>query len=99
MRVSVIDSTPHTSLENLKEIPVFIRKIIEEMENTRFDRAHFSKIANSFSQFEVVYWVISPEYKFYMDIQQNINLELIKIFAKENIKLAFPTRTVKIERE
>lgn len=89
----------NTSLKNLKEIPLFVRNIIEEIENTRFDRAHFSKIGNSSFQFEVVYWVISPEYKFYMDIQQNINFELINIFEKENIKLAFPTRTIKIERE
>jgi len=49
--------------------------------------------------FEVVYYVLSPDYNVYMDIQQEINLELLREFRKEGIDFAFPTQTVNVRTE
>jgi small-conductance mechanosensitive channel len=41
-----------------------------------------------------VYWVLDADYTRYLDIQQTINLELLRRFNSEKIEFAFPTRTI-----
>jgi small-conductance mechanosensitive channel len=83
-----------TSYEQLTKIPVMVREIIQSQQNTRFDRAHFKEYGDSSLNFEVVYYVKSPDYNVYMDIQQAINLAIFQTFAKEGIEFAYPTRTL-----
>jgi small-conductance mechanosensitive channel len=45
----------------LREIPVVIRRIIEEQKNVTFDRAHFMSYGSSSLDFEVVYFVENPD--------------------------------------
>jgi small-conductance mechanosensitive channel len=87
----VVYQTRH---EQLRRIPDMVRAIIEARENTRFDRAHFKAYGDSSLDFEVVYYVLVPDYNIYMDIQQAINLDLFERFEKEGIGFAYPTRTV-----
>jgi small-conductance mechanosensitive channel len=88
-----------TSLEALKAIPEYIRTIIEKEELVRFDRAHFKGYGDFSLNFEIVFWVKSPDYNVYMDIQQRINLEIFKKFQEENIEFAYPTQTLFVNRE
>jgi len=83
-----------TPAEKLRRIPGMVREIVEKTASTRFDRAHFKAFGNSSLDFEVVYYVLSPDYVIYMDIQQNINLAIFEAFEKEGIGFAFPTRTI-----
>lgn len=85
-----------TPAEKLKKIPQIVRRIIEETENTRFDRAHFKTFGDFSLVFEVVYYVLNPDYNLYMDIQEKINLAVFEAFEKEGIGFAFPTRTIHI---
>ena len=80
-----------TPLETLKTIPAKIRKIVESNSPVRFDRAHFFKFGDFSLDFEVVYFVLSPDYTKYMDIQQNINLAIMELFQREKIEFAYPT--------
>lgn len=89
----VVYSTPHAALST---VPGTVRKIIEQTPQTRFDRAHFKGFGNSSLDFEVVYYVLSPDYAVYMDAQQSINLDLVKSFEADGIEFAFPTRTIHI---
>lgn len=41
-----------------------------------------------------MYFVLSPDFSKFMDIQQVINLELVRVFAEQGIEFAFPTQTV-----
>lgn len=86
--------TYDTTLEKLKEIPKMVREIIEGILNARFDRAHFKAYGESSLSFEVVYYVENPDYTLYMDIQQQINLELFRRFDAQRIAFAFPTQTL-----
>ena len=88
-----------TTPEQLEWIPPRIKQIIEEIDNTRFDRAHFKSFGASSYDFEVVYYVRSPDYNVYMDIQQKINLGLCRAFLERGIEFAYPTRTVFLARE
>lgn len=86
----VYDVTP----DQLRDIPALIKKIIEEQKNVTFDRAHFLSYGSFSLDFEVVYFVENPDYNFYMDIQQNINIRIYEEFRKRGIEFAYPTQTV-----
>lgn len=83
-----------TTLEQLEAIPPVVRELITEIGNTRFDRAHFKSFGASSYDFEVVYYVGTPDYNEYMDIQQAINLGLCRKFAEMGIEFAYPTQTI-----
>ncbi|HEY8935934.1 MAG TPA: mechanosensitive ion channel family protein [Cyclobacteriaceae bacterium] len=77
--------TYHTSTELLSEIPNLIKAIIEAAESTKFDRAHFARFTEYGLVFEIVYYVTVADYLKYMDIQQAINLQIIKVFKEHHI--------------
>ncbi|MBS3732219.1 MAG: mechanosensitive ion channel family protein [Desulfobacterales bacterium] len=85
-----------TPAGNLKKIMDMVQHINENTENTRFDRAHFKSFADFSLVFEVVYYVLSPDYRIYMDIQEKINMGIFEAFENEGIGFAFPTRTIHI---
>src|SRR6056297_2422181 len=93
-RIGVIYQTP---LEQLKAVPGLIRGIIEEQELTQFDRSHFQGYGDFALTFETVYYVLTPDYAKYMDIQQEINLKIYEAFEHEGIEFAYPTQTIYIE--
>lgn len=89
--IGVTYQTPHAQIQ---KIPEMIKTIVDGIELTRFDRSHFKNYGDSSLVFETVYWVLVPDYNQYMDIQQEINLELYKKFEEEGIEFAYPTRTI-----
>jgi len=91
--------TYQTELTFLKEIPKIIKKIIEETEDTVFDRAHFFSYGDFSLIFEVVYYVLSRDYNKYMDVQQSINFAIREEFDKRNISFAYPTQTLFVNKE
>jgi small-conductance mechanosensitive channel len=62
----------------------------------RFDRAHFASFGDSSLDFEVVYFMLVPDYTAYMDVQQAINLELYRRMEELEVEFAFPTRTLHV---
>lgn len=87
-----------TGYDALKEIPGMIRRIIEDQDLVRFDRTHFQGYGEFALTFETVYYVLSPDYNVYMDIQQAINLEIFRQFEDQDIQFAYPTQTVYLSR-
>jgi small-conductance mechanosensitive channel len=93
--ISVAQTTPAAKL---RTIPGMIRELIEAQPNVRFDRSHFAKIsANSFD-FEAVYIVTTTDYARHMDNLQNINLQLIERFDKEEIEFGYSTQRLYLEQ-
>ena len=86
--------TYQTPRDKLKIIPQIVREAIEEQNKIRFDRAHFQAYGDSSLNFEIVYYVLSPDYNTYMDIQQAINLRIHERFEQEEIDFAYPTQTI-----
>ncbi len=81
-----------TRVDQLASIPPLVRGIIEEVPATRFDRAHFYRYGDYALEFEVVYYVLSPDYNLYMDIHQSIHLGIFGAFQREGIEFAYPTQ-------
>ncbi len=86
--------TYQTPRDKVARIPEMIREIIESREMTRFDRSHFKEYGDFSLVIETVYFVLSPDYNAYMDIQQAVNLEIGRRFEEEGIEFAYPTRTI-----
>ncbi|HPN57240.1 MAG TPA: mechanosensitive ion channel family protein [Candidatus Omnitrophota bacterium] len=83
-----------TPLSQMREIPKIIEAIIKETKDTAFDRAHFFSYGDFSLIFEVVYYVLGPDYNKYMDIQQDINFAIKAEFEKRGIDFAYPTQTL-----
>ena len=94
-RLGVTYQTPY---EKLKEIPGIIRGIIEGIEDSVFDRAHFSSYGDFSLVFEVVYYVMDRDYTKYMSIQEQINFRIHEEFEKRKIEFAYPTQTLYLSK-
>jgi len=81
-------------LEKLKMIPEIIKQIVEQSTLVRFDRVHFHRYGDFSLDYEVVFFVDTPEYNTYMDILQQINFGIYEKFVSEKIDFAFPTQTL-----
>jgi small-conductance mechanosensitive channel len=97
--VFTIGVTYQTPYEKVAAIPGMLREIIEPRESVRFDRAHFKAYGDFSLIYEVVYWVDSPDFNLYMDIQQAINLAIYQRFEQEGIEFAYPTQTIFLAKE
>ena len=89
--IGVIYETP---VEKLKLIPAIIREAVEAQDKVRFDRSHFQKYGDYALVFETVYYVLSPDYNYYMDVQQTVNLIIFERFAEEEVSFAYPAQTL-----
>lgn len=86
--------TYQTPAEKLKSIPGILREIIEHVGETRVDRIHFQAFGDSALIFEVVYFILSPEYLDYANREEQINFQIFERFEKEGIQFAYPTQTI-----
>ncbi|MBK8575396.1 MAG: mechanosensitive ion channel family protein [Elusimicrobia bacterium] len=92
-RVGVTYDTP---VNVVQQIPGLLRTIVETVPQTRFDRAHFVAFGPSSLDFEIVFYVLSPDYNVSMDVQQAINLAIKMEFDSRNVSFAFPTQTIHV---
>lgn len=93
--VGVVYDTPH---EVLKELPQIFKSAVDAQENVRFDRAHLKAFGDFSINFEIVYYMLVPDYAVYMDTQEAINLAIHRAFNERSIEFAFPTQTLHIEK-
>ncbi|MDZ4183366.1 MAG: mechanosensitive ion channel family protein [Desulfuromonadales bacterium] len=87
-----------TTPENLENLPLMMKEIIEKQEDATFDRAHFAGFGDFSLNFEMVYYVLGADYAHYMDIQQAINLTIFREFQQKGIEFAYPTQTLFMNR-
>ncbi|MEA3495330.1 MAG: mechanosensitive ion channel family protein [Bacteroidota bacterium] len=87
-----------TKIDKLKQIPTMIKEIINQQELLELDRVNFKEFGDSSLVHEIVYYIASADYNKYMDAQEEINLEIVDKFQKENIEIAYPTTTVYLKK-
>ncbi len=93
--VGIVYETPP---EKVAAVPGILKEIVSAQQKVRFDRAHFKDFGDSSLDFEIVYYVLSPDYNTYMDVQQAINLEIFRRFTAEGLSFAYPTRTLYLQK-
>jgi small-conductance mechanosensitive channel len=84
--------TYETRGESLEQIPATVRRCIEGVPLTRFDRSHLLSFGDSALVFESVYYVLSPDYLVYMDVHHQVNLAIRREIAALGVEFAYPTR-------
>lgn len=77
-----------TPPDTLEQIPSIIRNIVTSQKDTRFERSHFAAHAAWSLDFETVYYVLSPDQKLHMDVQQTIQIRIHREFARAGIAFA-----------
>ncbi len=88
----------NTPPSKIRKVPKIVKQIIDGLEHARFDRAHFRNFSDSSLDFEVVYFMKTPDFNTYMDTQQSINLAIKEGLDKQGIEMPYPTRTVYVSK-
>jgi small-conductance mechanosensitive channel len=89
-----LDVPYDTPTDVVEKLPPIVERIVSAQSPVKFDRAHVSSFGESAIRIETVYFVLDPDYKVYMNVQQAINLEILRRFSALNVKFALPSRTV-----
>lgn len=89
-----LDLTFDTAPDVITRIPPMIQEIVSAQQGVRFERSHFAGFLESALRIETVYYVLDPDYSRSMDVQQAVNLEVLRRFKAQSINFAFPTTTV-----
>ncbi len=88
-----------TSTEKLKKIESLVRDAVEGTREARLERIHFASFGESALNFELSYYILSPDYTKFMDVQQFVNFRILERFRQEGIEFAYPTRTLFMKKE
>lgn len=86
-----------TAPEQLEQIPRLVQHLVEAFPGARFERSHFARFGDASYDFETVFWMTTPDYNAYMDVQQALNLRLIREFLQRGISFALPARSRAVE--
>jgi len=77
-----------TPLEQLQRLPQLMAEVVKSEGTAEFERCHFMSLEHNSLEFELVYYVPSNEFKQALDVQQRINLTILRRFAEEGLELA-----------
>jgi small-conductance mechanosensitive channel len=88
--------TYDTPPAKLRAIPGMLADIVKAQPGVRLDRSHFTGVGPSSMNFEVVYFYDSPDYLAFMNVQQEIYLQMVERFDADGIEFAYPTQTLQV---
>lgn len=83
-----------TPTDKVRAIPAMLTDIIKSQEPVTFERAHFSGVAGPALNIDVVYWIETADFIRFMDVQQEVYLQMIERFKADGIELAFPAQAL-----
>ena len=95
--IYTIGVTYQTTADQIKSIPTTIETIVENTTHAIFNRCHFTGFGDYSLNFEIVYYIDNPNYTNALDIQQSINLSIMRQFEQQGIEFAFPRQTLYLE--
>jgi MscS family membrane protein len=64
----------------------------------RIPRVYFNEFNNDSLNILMIYWVTPPDWWLYHEINERINLEMMRRFAEAGIEFAFPTQTLYVKK-
>ena len=90
--------TYETPVEKVRKIPQIIEEIIKKHKKTTFERAVLKDLQASSLEILISYVVESDDWLLAVKIHEQILLEILEVFAKEGIGLAYPTQTLYVKK-
>jgi small-conductance mechanosensitive channel len=88
-----------TPVERLRQVPALVEAVVRRQPGARFERCHLRTLGDSGAVFEVVFFSDAPEFEPLVAAEHEVNLGVLEALAGAGISLAYPTRTVLVERE
>lgn len=89
-----VDVPFDTPPDQLRAIPTMLQQIVTAQSPVQFDRSHVASLTDSAVRIETVYYVLDPDYTLFMNIQQNVYIDILQKFEEQQLKFALPSRTV-----
>lgn len=96
--VQSLTVTYQTKPELLNDIPGMVKDIVNSHDLIQFERCHFLRFLDSSLEFELVFWINSPQFIDYADRAHSINVSIFKAFTERGIDFAYPTQTVILQK-
>ncbi len=90
--------TYETPVEKVRQIPKIIEEIIKKHRKTTFERALLKEMQASNLEILISYVVESDDWLLAVKIHEQILLEILEVFEKEGIGLAYPTQTLYVKK-
>ena len=99
--ITITYDSGHTKAKRAVEI---IREILSEVPEVNADpdrppRVYFSDFNDWSLNIYMSYWVKPPDYWEYHEVNERVNLEMMKRFETEGIEFAFPSQTLYVKKE
>ncbi|MGA9582493.1 MAG: mechanosensitive ion channel family protein [Allosphingosinicella sp.] len=82
-----------TPPELLARLPDELRAIVGRQPRARFDRAHVTGFMSSSIDIEFVFFVETAELVEFLQVRQEVMLEMLRRFAELGVEFAYPTQT------
>lgn len=83
-----------TSFEKLNQIPLALKKIVEETEKTTFSSAVLKDLSERAISFEIIYYFNCPDYDEFLLTHNQINYKILDYFRENDIRFAFHTNII-----
>lgn len=96
--VDVIGFGYCTSKEQLEKMPVDLEKIINAIDGIDFERIYFKDFGDSALEHELSYYIDNEKFDHFSTAIHQVNLKLKEYFEKEKLNIAYPTRTVIVQK-
>jgi small-conductance mechanosensitive channel len=90
--IATLDTPP----EKLEKIPGMIKDSISQMQQIRFDRAHFSALSLSGFEHELVYIVTTADYNVHMNVQQAFLHQMVRKMNELGVKFSSNSTSITI---
>lgn len=94
-KFSVSENTP---LEKMAAIPKWVRDLFPAYPKLTFDRCHLVGHGEGVVNYELVFWVADTSYLVYMDLQEQLLLEIFRKFQQEDVRFGFPVQELRIDQ-
>jgi small-conductance mechanosensitive channel len=88
-----------TPTESLRGIPITVKTLLTRFPEVTFDRSNFKEFSPAGLHFETIYYIETPDYGRYMEIQQEVNLGLHEEFTKSGIEFAISSNLAKLAQK
>lgn len=99
--ITITYDSGHTKAERAVEIIKDILANVPEVnaDPERSPRVYFNEFNDCSLNIYMSYWVRPPDYWLYYEVNQRVNLEMMKRFEAEKIEFAFPTQTLYVKKD
>jgi MscS family membrane protein len=103
-RISNITITYDSGHHRAQRAVEIVREVLADVPEINTDpekppRAYFSDFNDWSLNLYMSYWVKPPDYWLYHEVNQRVNLEIMKRFEAGNIEFAFPSQTLYVKKD